>query len=932
MEATAVAGEVEPDDTARAGMPRSVAVFVGFLSVAAIAVCAGAYLWGAPLSIDKWPMLLVFCALLVAAERLDVRFRLHGQVEALNLSEAVIAPLIFAFQTPAVMVVVAVAQLIAGLMRRNEGIKIAFNGSQWSLAAGVGSLVYTSLVTHGNEPTLMVAILLAMIGVGAVNQLALSTVLRLAQRRTVRSFLSNISRVFLPGWLMGWGLNTLVGMLFVLAYSTNAFATALFFVPLGVLHAAYRGYAGMESDRMRLAGLHRASRKLAASADLDNAMAGFLAETCRCFEAQVASLWLKRGKTLIVYQVNDADVSTYTKQNFELQPTDLRWKILELGETMRARADDDGPLAQQLRFAAHRDCLMTPLPSPETLTGILAVFDQNGLEGFEEGEQAVIEALARETTSSIERGRLFQAVVEERHKLSQILDNTHDGVLNITAEGVVRSWNPGWEQITGYSAFAAVGRRLSETIDLFDMDGRPVILDNWAHVQGRMPRQLQLLDRNSQAHWLDCSYRVEVDDAGSAGLLAVIAHDVTDEREIEQLREDNDRLAELEAVQRSKVLQLQESLQPDIPEVPESEFGVHYEPSDRSAPTGGDFYDWQTLASGDVHIAVVDVLGHGIEATNDALALIHTLRTLAFQGTPVEHLVSEADQLLASLDNELVATVICARYRPSTGECRLAGGGHPPALLVHPNGTVDEIAAPGIPVGWPMAGSDRAVDIVLDAGDTLIFYTDGLVEARRDILLGLEQLADHAREARTLPADALARQLVEASLEGADRRDDSLALVLRHSAAQVYNASGFGHRSAPDMEEVPALRHRFSNWLAGARFDEEAIEDLTIAITELASNAARVAQSYFEVRAALIPDGVIIEVEDDGPGLVHEDLFGMLPDPESESGRGLLIVRTLVDEFTVRATGAGTVVRARKTVVRPNDQQGSNAPGSAKRS
>ncbi len=903
------------EQVTKSRMPRSVVAFVVSLSVGAIVLGAVLAVHDAPLLLPHWPSAAMILILLAAAERLDVRFRLHGQVESLNLTEAIVAPMIFAFQAPIVMIVVVAAQLLSGFARQNEPIKVIFNSTQWAVAAGLGSVVYTSLANAQDVSLRNIgAMLLAMVVAGIVNQVALTTVLTLAQRHSTRNVLRTLSPVIVPGWLIGWALNTLIGLLFVLAYASSVYAVVLFWVPLVVLHAAYRGYAGMESDRMRLAGLHRASHRLGAKDDLDRAMAGFLAEMCRCFESEKAELWLVRNEEVVVYAVRETDEESYTKVVDNLAENSVRVRVCEFVETTRLSAKGVDELSVALRDAGLRDALVTPLPNPELMPGVLAVFDQNGLEGFEEGEYAVLEALARETMSSFEKGRLSAAVVQERHKLSQIVDSTYDGVLTLTGSGVVRTWNPGWEAITGYSAYAVVGRKLSETITLFDLDGHEVRLDQWRGAIDNLPKQLQMLDRTGVAHWLECSYRTEVEnDESGDSVLAVVAHDMSDVREIEQLREDVDRLAELEAVQRNKVLQLQESLQPAVPEVATTEFGVYYQPSDTSAPTGGDFYDWQVLPGGDVHFAVVDVLGHGIEATNDAFAMIHLLRTLAFQGTPVERLVVTADDLIASFNSELVVTVMCGRYRPSTGACRLAGGGHPPPLLIHPDGKVDEIAVSGIPVGWPGAGSDQAVDIILNPSDTLVLYTDGLVEAQRDILLGLEMLAENASKARDLAAPELARALVELSLEGAARRDDTLALVIRNCGVPNANGNdlpGFGVRSVPHPEEVASVRHRFLPWAVNCGLSADQCDDLAIALSELASNAVRVASTYFEVRVAIINERVVVEVEDDGPGFMDEEMFSFSPDVEDESGRGLFIVRTLLDEVSVRSTGRGCVVRA----------------------
>jgi len=159
-------------------------------------------------------------------------------------------------------------------------------------------------------------------------------------------------------------------------------------------------------------------------------------------------------------------------------------------------------------------------------------------------------------------------------------------------------------------------------------------------------------------------------------------------------------LSELEARGREVVHQLQEAVRTPAPVVAHTELGVHYVAADPSAPTGGDLYDWIVLPDGDVHFTVVDVMGKGVEATKHALAVTHTLRVLAVDGCPLDEVVGRTDRLLTAQNPDLVATLQVGRYSPTTGGVLLAGGGHPPALLVAGD-TVREIVAPGIPIGWP---------------------------------------------------------------------------------------------------------------------------------------------------------------------------------------------------------------------------------------
>ncbi len=382
------------------------------------------------------------------------------------------------------------------------------------------------------------------------------------------------------------------------------------------------------------------------------------------------------------------------------------------------------------------------------------------------------------------------------------------------------------------------------------------------------------------------------------------------------------RMAEVEARGKEVVHALQEAVRPPAPVVPFTELGVHYVAADPSAPTGGDLYDWVTLPNGDLHVVVVDVMGKGVEATKHALSVTHALRLLAFEGCPLGELVARADVLVTAQNPELVATLIIAHYSPTTGALRLAGAGHPPALIVRGT-SVREVPAPGIPIGWPGAASHEVVEVTLERSDTLILYTDGLIEATKDIVKGLEDLASAAAATASYPATSLARALVERQLADAARQDDSVALVLRRRSPSVaqpsHLLSPFRHHFSPQPAAVPLARHLLRDWLRFIPVEEDAIDALLLATSELCSNAVRHATGApgsVQLQAWAESDSVFIEVSDDGGALTWTDERGdELPDPEAEQGRGLFLVRELADEVNSRIEDGRSIVRIVKRAV-----------------
>ena len=223
--------------------------------------------------------------------------------------------------------------------------------------------------------------------------------------------------------------------------------------------------------------------------------------------------------------------------------------------------------------------------------------------------------------------------------------------------------------------------------------------------------------------------------------------------------------------------ELQLVLQPPVPQTDDPCLGVHYLPADL-AGAGGDLYDWQALPGDGMHISVVDVVGKGLLAARDALAVTHALRLLVLARTPLENVARQASELLADAYPQLAATAITAHYERGTGRLRFTSAGHPPPLYLPPDGPPRYLEASGRPLGWPQAGTDDVADLVVPPNGLVVFYTDGLVEATGDITRGLQDLAQLATRTRELPPGEAARVLVTDVLATARRRDDCLALVL----------------------------------------------------------------------------------------------------------------------------------------------------------
>jgi anti-sigma regulatory factor (Ser/Thr protein kinase) len=240
-------------------------------------------------------------------------------------------------------------------------------------------------------------------------------------------------------------------------------------------------------------------------------------------------------------------------------------------------------------------------------------------------------------------------------------------------------------------------------------------------------------------------------------------------------------------------------------------------------------------------------------------------------------------------------------------------------LVVSPDGAVREIEAGGIPIGWPNAGSFALAEVDLARSETALFYTDGLVEARRDFIAGLAELKQAASETAHYPLRDLPRVLVNRALAGAERRDDTLALALRRRSAPIATSpepllGPLEHRFSPSLAALSVARHFLDDWLRHQGVDDADAGDLLVVMSELGTNAVRMASGAARgvvLRARVEGDGVVVEVEDDGSGLTLPTRLEDVPPADRDDGRGLFLARSLSDEIESLPGpgGRGTIVR-----------------------
>jgi serine phosphatase RsbU (regulator of sigma subunit) len=208
---------------------------------------------------------------------------------------------------------------------------------------------------------------------------------------------------------------------------------------------------------------------------------------------------------------------------------------------------------------------------------------------------------------------------------------------------------------------------------------------------------------------------------------------------------------------------------------------VRYRPATAYQQVGGDWYDAITQPDGATLLVIGDVVGHNVAAAAAMGQLRSMLRTIAYDRaeSPARVLV-RVDEVLAGLHVDALATVLVARIEhaaagPST--VRWSSAGHLPPLLARPDGAVRVLDSPPerlLGLGVPGPRTDH--EATVEPGDTLLLYTDGLVEhGHRNLDDGIAELTQVLGGVATLPLDELCDQTLDGLLAG--RTDDDIALL-----------------------------------------------------------------------------------------------------------------------------------------------------------
>jgi sigma-B regulation protein RsbU (phosphoserine phosphatase) len=225
---------------------------------------------------------------------------------------------------------------------------------------------------------------------------------------------------------------------------------------------------------------------------------------------------------------------------------------------------------------------------------------------------------------------------------------------------------------------------------------------------------------------------------------------------------------------------VQESFLPQhAPEIVNYRFSAHYTPAQE---VGGDFYDFIHFDRERAGIVIGDVSGKGVPAALYMAKLGSDLKTLAFTADDPASALKKLNNLLVERSRRgMFATVLYLELDPGNGRMKLSNAGHLPPIIKKADGSVEKLApAGGSPLGILPNMDFGQETVMLGPGDTVILYTDGIIEAMnaRDELYGYERFEALIRKSPSDP-DALKAVIIDEinRFTGLSPQHDDMTLV-----------------------------------------------------------------------------------------------------------------------------------------------------------
>jgi serine phosphatase RsbU (regulator of sigma subunit)/anti-sigma regulatory factor (Ser/Thr protein kinase) len=363
------------------------------------------------------------------------------------------------------------------------------------------------------------------------------------------------------------------------------------------------------------------------------------------------------------------------------------------------------------------------------------------------------------------------------------------------------------------------------------------------------------------------------------------------------------------AVQGTIAQTLQRSLLPRrLPILPGFELGARYLPAAHESAVGGDWYDVIELGHRRLGLSIGDVAGHGMAAATHLGQLRSAMRAYALDVEEPSEVMQRVARFADQQDSRM-ATVIYATLNLDTCLLEFARAGHPYPLLIREDGEATFLTeASGPPLGTGVVNEYDQQSVTLNPHDTLLLYTDGLIERRgRQLSEGEADLIAAVRAGPDDP-DLLCEAIIDRLTEDLENPDDIAILAVR----AVSLGEALDVEVPAVAEQLATIRHLVRRWVAANNGTDDDCSAFAIAVSEACANAIEHAygpeDATISVRAEIEGDTATVDVSDRGRW--RESRSG-------NRGRGIPVMREFMDDVAIETGDEGTTVQLRRRVGAP---------------
>ncbi len=539
-------GATQPDARPRSPRPTPrLRALVWVMVVLGVATMASALIWSDALRQPPalWRLVLAAGAFVIGDITLvNIRFG-HDHYSYTWAEFSVVLGLVL-LPAPWPWLLAPFCVALAHVPNRRNLLKMAFNAFSFTVGTLISYLVFRAIAgpapnEHLGQPLTWLAMTAAILAFFVWNSGTISAAIAFSQ-----------GLPFGPVYREGFVLKVLVlagnsaaSVVVVIIAGWNPATLAAFPVFFGLLYLIYRAYLRTVQERDTWQQLQGASRDLT-HLDQRDLVAVVLERACALFKAEFVELILCDGEPGTRASV----VRRRGEQRLE------RFDALALdvagGVWPRAYGERE-PFHIGLATATHRQraeleqlglamVAVAPLTTGSACLGMLRVGFQ-GVVSISPRDVLVFSTFANQVSAAVSNARLFEAVNEERTKLSRIVDNSSDGICAVDALGRVMSWNPAMVTMTGRTTEEALGRPFSLGAQAVDLDGRHVDV-------GWLARRMADADQADASvgvrppelgqHWLHLSMSAVRNANGEYDSTVIVARDITALHEAEVAKQD----------------------------------------------------------------------------------------------------------------------------------------------------------------------------------------------------------------------------------------------------------------------------------------------------------------------------------------------------------------------------------------------------------